>query len=99
ANARFAELCGLSSPSQLIGRPLTELVHPDFADLVAEHLRRHRAGLPAPQRLEAELRPLDGRAVRLEFSFARTVFEGEPALLVSAVEMGPLTDVVEPHRA
>src|SRR5690606_37360442 len=42
ANARFAELCGLSSPSQLIGRPLTELVHPYFADLVAEHLRRHR---------------------------------------------------------
>jgi diguanylate cyclase (GGDEF)-like protein/PAS domain S-box-containing protein len=97
ANARFAELCGLSSPSQLIGRPLTELVHPDFADLMAEHLRRHSEGLPAPQRLEAELRPLDGRVVRLEFSFARTVFEGEPALLVSAVEMGPLTGA-EPHR-
>jgi diguanylate cyclase (GGDEF)-like protein/PAS domain S-box-containing protein len=99
ANARFAELCGLSSPSQLVGRALTELVHPDFADLMAEHLRRHREGLPAPLRLEAELRPLDGRVVRLEFSFARIVFDGEPALLVSAVEMGPLADVAEPHRA
>jgi diguanylate cyclase (GGDEF)-like protein/PAS domain S-box-containing protein len=99
ANARFAELCGLSSPSQLVGRSLTDLVHPDFADLMGEHLRRHREGLPAPLRFEAELRPLDGRVVRLEFSFARIVFDGEPALLVSAVEMGPLVDVAEPHRA
>jgi diguanylate cyclase (GGDEF)-like protein/PAS domain S-box-containing protein len=99
ANARFAELCGLASPTQLVGRALPDLVHPDFAELMAEHLRRHRAGLPAPQRLEAELRPADGRPVRLEFSFAGIPFDGEPALLVSAVEMGPLAEQTEPHRA
>lgn len=98
ANARFAELCGVAAPAQLVGRALPELVHPDFADLMAEHLRRHREGLPAPQRLEAELRPGDGRAVRLEFTFTRIPFDGEPALLVSAVEMGPLADVTESHR-
>jgi len=98
ANAKFAELCGVSSPTQLVGRSLGELVHPDFAELMNEHLRRHREGLPAPQRLEAELRSLEGRVVRLEFSFARVVFEGEPALLVSAVEMGPQANVAEPHR-
>ncbi len=99
ANARFAELCGVPSPAQLVGRPLRELVHPDFAELVDEHLRRHRQGLPAPLRLEAELRAIDGRAVRLEFSFSRIQFDGEPALLVSAVEMGPLADIAEPGRA
>jgi PAS domain-containing protein len=66
---------------------------------MAEHLRRHREGLPAPARLEAELRPLEGRVARLEFSFARVVFDGEPALLVSAVEMGPQAGVAEPQRA
>jgi diguanylate cyclase (GGDEF)-like protein/PAS domain S-box-containing protein len=99
ANAKFAELCGLASPAQLVGRTLPDLVHPDFAELMAEHLRRHREGLPVPQRVEAELRSTDGRASRLEFSFSRIPFDGEPALLVSAVEMGPMTDQAEPHRA
>jgi diguanylate cyclase (GGDEF)-like protein/PAS domain S-box-containing protein len=99
ANAKFAELCGLASPAQLVGRTLPDLVHPDFAELMAEHLRRHREGLPVPQRVEAELRSTDGRALRLEFSFSRIPFDGEPALLVSAVEMGPTTDQAEPHRA
>ena len=89
ANARFAELCGVAGPAQLLNRPLAELVHPDYADLMAEHVRRHREGLAAPPRLEAELRPSDGRPVRLEFSFDRMSFEGEPALLVTAVEMSP----------
>ena len=33
-----------TAPAQLVGRPLSELVHPDFAELMAEHLRRHRDG-------------------------------------------------------
>ena len=98
-NARFAELCGVASPAQLVGRKLPELVHADFAELMAEHLRRHREGLPAPQRLEAELKASGGSSVRLEFSFARTSYDGQPALLVSAVEMGPLgADAGEPQR-
>jgi len=99
ANAKFAELCGVTVPSQLVGRRLEDLVHPDFAELMAEHLRRHREGLPAPERLEAELRPSDGHAARLEFSFAQASFDGQPALLVSAVEMGPAGDLPDAHRA
>ena len=92
ANARFAELCGAASPAQLVGRRLTDLVHPDFADLLGEHLQRHRDGRPAPQRLEAEIVTGDGRSCRLEFSFARITYEGQPALLVSAVEMSPCAE-------
>ena len=87
ANAKFAELCGVTAPAQLVGRPLSELVHPDYAELMAEHVRRHRAGLAAPERLEAELRPAAGRTARLEFSFTLISYEGQPALLVTAVEM------------
>jgi len=98
ANAKFAELCGVSSPAQLVGRTLAELVHPDFAELVNEHLRRHRDGLPAPQRFEAELRAPGGTGPRLEFSFARISYEGQPALLITAIEMGPLARVEELRR-
>jgi PAS domain S-box-containing protein len=87
ANARFAELCGAASPAQLNGRQLTDLVHPDFAGLLGEILRRHRAGQAAPERFEAELRSADGPGPRLEFAFQRASYEGRPALLVSAIEM------------
>jgi diguanylate cyclase (GGDEF)-like protein/PAS domain S-box-containing protein len=87
ANARFAELCGAASPSGLAGRALAELVHPDYADLLQEILRRHHAGDPAPERFEAELRASDGPGARLEFAFAPITYEGRPALLVTVVEM------------
>ena len=87
ANARFAELCGAASPAQLVGRQLVDLVHPDFADLLGEILRRHRSGQPSPERFEAELRSADGPGQRLEFAFQPTNYEGQRALLVSAVEM------------
>ncbi len=90
ANARFAELCGASSPGKLFGRRLTDLVHPDYADLVGEYLRRHAAGQPAPDRLEVELQPdAAGRKPRLELSFARTTLDGRAAVMVTGVEMSP----------
>jgi diguanylate cyclase (GGDEF)-like protein/PAS domain S-box-containing protein len=89
ANARFAQMCGVQSPSQLSGTRIAELVHPDFSELVAELLRRHLEGEPAPQRIEAELRSASGSPPRLEFSFARTEMNGQAAVLVAAVEMGP----------
>ena len=87
ANARFAELCGAASPTQLTGRQLTELVHPDFADLLGEIVRRHRERQSSPERFEAELRSTDGPGRRLEFAFAPITFEGQAALLVTVVEM------------
>jgi len=87
ANARFAELCGAASPTQLSGRQLTELVHPDFADLLGEIVRRHRERQSSPERFEAELRSTDGPGRRLEFAFAPITFEGQAALLVTVVEM------------
>jgi len=89
ANARFAELSGVDSPRQLVGQRIPELVHPDFSALIAEQLRRHAAGQPAPSRFEAEMRSTRGAGARVEFSFAPITFEGRAAVLVSAVEMGP----------
>jgi len=89
ANSRFAELSGAPGTCQLVGTRLQDLVHPDFADLMAEQLRRQLKGESAPQRLEAELRRADGIGPRVEFSFARTSLERETAVLVSVVEMTP----------
>jgi diguanylate cyclase (GGDEF)-like protein/PAS domain S-box-containing protein len=90
ANARFAELCGVTNPGKLFGRRLTDLVHSDYADLVGEYLRRHGSGQATPDRLEVELQPdATGRKPRLELSFARTMLDGRAAVMVSGVEMSP----------
>jgi diguanylate cyclase (GGDEF)-like protein/PAS domain S-box-containing protein len=89
ANARFAQLCGVSGPAALRGRRLTEFVDADYSELLEQHLRRHRAGESAPGRLEVELVTTDERVQRVEFSFTRVAYEGQPALLVSAIEMSP----------
>jgi diguanylate cyclase (GGDEF)-like protein/PAS domain S-box-containing protein len=100
ANARFAELCGVASPAELFGRRLHELVHPDFAGLVTEYLRRHIAGEAAPQRLEAELRSTgEALGARLELTFTRIQFEGKPAVMVAAVEMTPRAETAAASRA
>ena len=57
ANARFAELCGAASPADLVGRTLTDLVHPDFSELVG------RPPAPPPRR-RAGARAARGRVAR-----------------------------------
>ncbi len=90
ANARFAELTGVANPGKLFGRRLADLVHADYAELVTEYLRRHAAGQAAPARLEVELQPdAAGKPHRLELSFARTMLDGRPAVMVTGVEMSP----------
>ena len=90
ANPRFAELCGVSSPGKLYGRRLEDLVHPDYAELVGEYLRRHVSGQSVLQRLEVELLAEEpGPAPRLELTFSRTSLDGRPAVLVTGVEMSP----------
>ena len=88
ANARFAALLGIR-PQEMIGRHLSELVGPDYADLLRDHLRRVSVGDPAPGRLEIELQPAVGQTARAELSAARIDYQSEPALLLTLIEMSP----------
>ena len=86
ANARLARLLG-ADPKALIGRPLADLVTPEYAELVAENLRRHLAGEAAAERYEVDLPGADG-PVRLELAVAPVEFDGR-ALLVTGTEVLP----------
>ena len=61
ANDRFAALVGSNDGRRLEGKSLPEFVHPDYTDLVREHLRRSLAGEPGLERLEVELHPQSGQ--------------------------------------
>jgi diguanylate cyclase (GGDEF)-like protein/PAS domain S-box-containing protein len=89
ANERFAALTGVGQVERVSGKKMPDLIHPDYTDLVREHLRRSLAGEPGLERLEIELSPENEGTARVELSAVRIDYQGGPALLLTLVEMGP----------
>jgi diguanylate cyclase (GGDEF)-like protein/PAS domain S-box-containing protein len=88
ANARFLSLLGMNS-ADVVGRPLTEFVAPEYVELVASNLQRRMAGESAAERYEIELMDRQGQVTRVELSSTVIDSSGEPALLLTALEMMP----------
>src|SRR3954468_24613157 len=88
ANSQFASFVGADRVN-LIDRRLADLVAPEYADLVAENLRRRLLGAPSPDRFEVEMVGLQGQVSLLELTTVPIEFEGSPALLVTGVEVIP----------
>jgi diguanylate cyclase (GGDEF)-like protein/PAS domain S-box-containing protein len=90
ANERFAALAGALAAEHLTGKKIADLLHPDYTELVIEHLRRSLSGEPGLERLEIELHPDNqGGTARVELTAVRIDYQGGPALLLTLVEMGP----------
>jgi diguanylate cyclase (GGDEF)-like protein/PAS domain S-box-containing protein len=101
ANARFLSLLGMKSPD-VVGRPLTEFVAPEYVELVENNLRRRLAGESAAERYEIELMDRQGQVTRVELSSTVIDSSGETALLLTALEMMPgaiPTEVSQKPRA
>jgi diguanylate cyclase (GGDEF)-like protein/PAS domain S-box-containing protein len=88
ANARFLSLLGMKS-ADVVGRPLTEFVAPEYVELVENNLRRRLAGEPAAERYEIELMDPQGQVTRVELSNTVIDSSGQSALLLTALEMMP----------
>jgi len=88
ANSQFASFIGVDRVD-LIDRRLADLVAPEYADLVAESLRRRLAGTNGAERFEVEMVGLQGQLSLLELTTSPIEFEGAPALLVTGVEVIP----------
>ena len=88
ANARFLALLGMNA-ADVVGRPLTDFVAPAYAELVANNLARRLSSEPAPERYEIELMDRQGQVTRVELSSTLIDSTGEPALLLTVLEMMP----------
>jgi diguanylate cyclase (GGDEF)-like protein/PAS domain S-box-containing protein len=88
ANARFLSLLGMKS-GDVVGRPLTDFVAPEYVELVANNLRRRLNGESAAERYEIELMDRQGQVTRVELSSTVIDSTGESALLLTALEMLP----------
>jgi diguanylate cyclase (GGDEF)-like protein/PAS domain S-box-containing protein len=88
ANARFLALLGTKS-ADVVGRPLTDFVAPEYVELVENNLRRRLSGESAAERYEIELMDRQGQVTRVELSSTVIDSSGESALLLTALEMMP----------
>ena len=88
ANTRFLTLLGMNA-NEVIGRPLSDFVGPEYVELVDNNLKRRLGGEPAAERYEVELVGAHGEVTRVELSSTVIDSAGEAALLLTALEMLP----------
>jgi len=94
ANTRFLSLLGAKA-ADVVGKSLADFVGPEYVELVENNLRRRLSGEPAAERYEVELLDGKGQVTRVELSSAVIDSAGEPALLLTALEMMPGTAPTE----
>ncbi|MDP9242196.1 MAG: PAS domain S-box protein, partial [Actinomycetota bacterium] len=78
ANDAAARLLGASSPDELLGKPVLEIVHPDYRRVVEQRIRDEAEGQRAPL-LEQRFVRLDGSVVDVEVAGIPITYGGRPA--------------------
>jgi len=81
-NRRFVEIFGYDKPEDIIGKPVSLVVHPDDRDRVLAINQRRQRGEPVPSRYEFKGMTKDGRVIHIEVSAASIVYRGTPEYLV-----------------
>lgn len=88
-NRRFVEMFGYDSPEDVVGKPITLIVHPDDRERVCDIRHRRARGEPVPSRYEFKGIKKDGSLIYVEASAASLFFRG------TQVYLAYLRDVTE----
>ncbi len=81
-NRRFVEMFEYERPEEVLGRPVTLIVHPDDHELVININRRRQRGEPVPSRYEFKGITKKGKLIYVEVSGTSTVYRGQPVYLI-----------------
>lgn len=81
ANKRLADLLGYSSPSELIGKDITEIDAPEYRETIRARTLRRQRGEEEPERYEFKLLRRDGTSIDVETHTTFIEYEGKPAAL------------------
>lgn len=92
-NRRFVEMFGYESPNDVVGKPLSIIVHPDDLALVADLAARRQLGEPVPDRYEYRCVRKDGTPLSIEACVKKILYLGE------AVSLATLSDVTERKKS
>jgi PAS domain S-box-containing protein/putative nucleotidyltransferase with HDIG domain len=80
-NPAAVKLLGAANSTQLIGRKMLDIVHPDYRELAAERMRSVAAG-KSQNSLEEKFVRMDGRVIDVEVTGSPFTFEENPATQV-----------------
>jgi len=83
ANKYALDMMGAASPSDMLGKGVNDLVHPDYFHIVRERIRKVLQGADVPAVEEKYVR-IDGRVIDVEASSFPFTYEGRPAVQVIA---------------
>ncbi len=92
-NPAGARLLGAESEEQIVGRSITQIVHPDRVPAAQDRIRRMLAGEQGLYPVEDVYVRLDGTPVDVEVMAAPLLYKGKPAVQVI------VTDITERKRA
>jgi PAS domain S-box-containing protein len=87
ANPAGARLLGASSPAEIVGRRLTDFVHPAYLPLVRERLRQGIVERRPLEPIEEKVIRLDGTVIDVEVRSLPVTYRGRPALQVLAQDI------------
>lgn len=83
-NAAGLSLYGAAVPEELIGRPVSDLVHPEYREMARERVRQIQEEGRQLHAAETKHLRIDGQVVDIEVNGAPIVYQGKPALQVVA---------------
>jgi len=99
ANRAFAQVLGVATPAEVLGRTLMSIAHPgDHAALVAR-IAALREGREVNPVFEGRISRVDGGVLHAEVIATGCVFEGRPAIQVVLVDVTARNDAREELRA
>lgn len=81
-NEEFARIFGCDRPEEIVGKPISQFVHPDDFERVAHFNHSRQQGEAAPSRYECKGIRKDGSLVHLSVSAGSTTYHGKPVSLV-----------------
>ena len=81
-NRSAVKLLGASGPEEVIGRPVMDLVHPDYHKIVIERTRQQIVKGKTVPVLEEKFLRLDGSAIDVDVTAAPVIYRDRPASMV-----------------
>jgi PAS domain S-box-containing protein len=80
-NQRYVEILGYERPEEVLGKPISNLIHPEDRERVARINRLRQGGTLTPSRYEFKALRKDGKDVHIEISATRTFYKGRAVSL------------------
>ena len=92
-NPAAIKLFGAASAQDLVGKPILELIHPDFHQIVLARVKSIALGAASTPMIQERYLKLDGTEMDVEVQATSIIYDGEPAVQAS------LRDVTERKQA